>query len=451
MKTEIKVGIAVFTALLLLGCLVSVSGDVFWRNNRGYLLEVTFNDVRGLGEGSYLLVSGVKAGKVTGITLSPDGVAVSVLIPEEIRIPADSRFLIATGGLLGESEIHVARGTSTESFQPGGKARGTLPPSFDQILFRVEEDLQEIRSTFKNINNILASPGVKDNLLRAFNDLPKLVSDTRETAVKISGAADSFSEMTKKGQAEITRLAENLNQASRTLSQTVQENRRPLNETLENLRSATSRLEKILAGFDSDNNAGTELRETISAVGRAARQLEEILRETRQAFSGEEAQNHPVSRFRDVIDKADHLLGKIEKIELDGQVALHQVTSDNGEDLLMDLSFLLHERGGDWSFQTGVEDLGEDEKFNALVGWRWNNFLELNGGIVRGDIGAGLNLDFREGIGIPVETSWLWWDDNGGQWKSDTFFKIQRDWGILYRHLHLEEENRDSLGLFYRF
>lgn len=451
MKTEVKVGIAVFVALVLLGGLVSVTGDVFWKNRAGYPLEVVFSDARGLGEGSFVFVSGVKAGKVIRLSLSPEGVHVILSIPNKIRIPRDSTFIIATGGLLGESEIHIQRGTSPEAFQPGEKTLGTLPPSFDQILSRVEEDLQELRSTFRHVNDVLESPGVKENLQQTFNDLPLLVADARDAATKLTAAAESFTAMAETGRAEIAQVGGSVRQATETLTLTLQENRLPLNQTMENLRSATSRLDAILADFDSDNDAGAELRETLSTVRRAARELEELLAETRQALSGEGKEAHPVSRFRNVVDKADRVLGRIEAIELNGQVAVHQVSSGSDGNSLMDLSFLIQERGKDWALEAGVEDLGDDEKFNAMLGWRWNDFLHFRGGIVRDYVGGGLKLDFRNGLGIPLDTSWLWWDDKGGQWKTDTFLEVERNWGIFYRHLHLDEENRDSLGLFYRF
>lgn len=437
--------------MLLLGGLVSITGDVFWEDHGNYSLEIIFPDARGLGKGSFVFVSGVKTGKVSSVALSPEGVHVILSLPEGVGIPRDSSFIIATGGLLGESEIHVERGNSLEAFQPGDMARGYLPPSFDRILSRVEEDLQELRSTFRHINDVLESPEVKENLQKTFNDLPLLLSETREATAKISTAVDSFTGMTEMGKKEMARIGENVSQAAETLTRTMQENRLPLNETIQNLRSATGRIETILADFDSDNNAGTELRETLSSVRSAAHQLEDLLQQAIQALSGEGPAGPQVSHFRDVIDKAGRVLDRIDNLELGTQFAIHQVTSGNDSDRLLDLSLLLHEKGANWSLETGFEDLGENEKFNALLGWRFNDLMHLRGGIVRGDIGGGMKLDFRNTLKIPVTTTWLWWDENGGQWKTDTFLEIERNWGILYRHLHLDEDNRDSLGLFYRF
>ncbi len=451
MKTETKVGIAVFFALMLLGGLVSVSGDVFWKRSDGYSLHIRFPDARGLGKGSYVFVSGVQAGKVTKLSLSQEGVAVSISLPKHILIPHDSRFVIATGGLLGESEIHIHRGTSPAIFKEDDLANGELPPSFDQILSRVEDDLQEIRSTFRHVNDVLEAPGVKDDLQRTVNNLPVLLEGMKRSAESISAAADSFRSWAGAGKLEITRIGNSVSDVTSLLGETIEENRPPLHATLRNLQQVSKRLDAILTAFDSDDQAGTELRITLSTIGRAAEELEALLAETRQAFSGKGPEEHPVRQLGEVVNRANRVLEDIERFELDGRVSLRQITSDGDDDRLMDLSLTLGRKGSPWSLQTGVEDLGGDEKFNALLGWDWTDWLELRTGIARDDVGGGLNLKMDELTGFPVESSWLWWDNKGGEWKSETLLEIREDWGLLYRHLHLNDDHRDSVGVFYRF
>lgn len=438
-------------ALILLGGLVSVSGDVFWKRSKGYSLEILFADARGLGTGSYVFVSGVQAGKVTRLDLASGGVSVFVSLPQNVRIPRDSRFIIASGGLLGESEIHVHRGFSPEMFNSGDRAFGELPPSFDQILSRVEEDLQEIRSTFKHVNDVLTSPGVKENLQTAFKDLPGLVAKARDASERISTAGESFRQWADTGKAETARIGDRISGVADSVEQVIGENRTPLNETLRNLSATTKRLESFMAEFDTDGQAGKELRSTLATISRAAQELELLLTETRQAFTSEGTGDNPVKKLREVVDKADRVLGNIEKLEMEGRLALRQVTSDGNDDRLMDLSLTLGKRGSRWSIETGVEDLGGDELFNALIGWDWTDWLSLQGGVVRGDLGGGFEVDLRDLTGMPVSTSWLWWDDNGGEWKADAVVELEKNWGILYRHLHGEDDRKDSIGLFYQF
>jgi len=111
MNREMRVGIAVLLALVFAGTLVFISGGSKLRRE-GYTLEVKFNDAMGLVKGAPVLVSGIEAGKVSGMRLLERGVLVELEIREGTCIPVDSRFGIDMGGLLGEPRITVKRGVS---------------------------------------------------------------------------------------------------------------------------------------------------------------------------------------------------------------------------------------------------------------------------------------------------------------------------------------------------
>ena len=101
-----------FVALAFLAIQVSGMSDLY-RYERGYTLEVSFNNIGGLKKRAKVALAGVEIGRVTGIEI--DRVTFTAKVSLHIyetynNIPEDSEVYILTSGLLGDNYISITPG-----------------------------------------------------------------------------------------------------------------------------------------------------------------------------------------------------------------------------------------------------------------------------------------------------------------------------------------------------
>lgn len=87
----------------------------------GYELTARFNAVDGLTLGSDVRVGGVKVGSVIdqGIDQELYQAVVTLALRPEVRLPADSRAVIASDGLLGGRYVKIEPGSATDLLADG--------------------------------------------------------------------------------------------------------------------------------------------------------------------------------------------------------------------------------------------------------------------------------------------------------------------------------------------
>ena len=117
LSTKLKVG---FTSILAVVVLV---GGIFWVKQYNPMvgrvtMTVAFDDGRGIYAGDPVKVSGIKVGEVVGTSLGDDNRAlITFSIRDDIRLAADTRFLIRDVGLMGDMMIIIEPGASPEEIE----------------------------------------------------------------------------------------------------------------------------------------------------------------------------------------------------------------------------------------------------------------------------------------------------------------------------------------------
>src|SRR5437762_3430326 len=110
---ELKVGIFVAIGLAMIGGFVLKFGRLGEGFKIYYDLTVRFKDASGLLNGSDVVLSGAKIGRVSGgPRLLGEGVAVPLRIYEYVKLPKGSQFTVGSSGLLGGRESGRNHGVS---------------------------------------------------------------------------------------------------------------------------------------------------------------------------------------------------------------------------------------------------------------------------------------------------------------------------------------------------
>lgn len=112
-----------FVLVILLFIFVLLSGNfTFLRKDACYPLNAVFENVSGLSIGSDVVVSGIRVGEVTGISLQDSfRVEVRMCIREGVHFPEDSVALISAKNILSNSRyVKIDLGYEEQRLPPGG-------------------------------------------------------------------------------------------------------------------------------------------------------------------------------------------------------------------------------------------------------------------------------------------------------------------------------------------
>lgn len=101
---QFRVGVMVLASLVLAGVLVLLFADIgtFW--HPGYEIHVRLPDATGVQDGTPVRKSGVLIGRVTKVSLSDDGVLVTMRIDKHVTLHHNETCQLRTS-LLGDAEL----------------------------------------------------------------------------------------------------------------------------------------------------------------------------------------------------------------------------------------------------------------------------------------------------------------------------------------------------------
>lgn len=453
MERELKAGLLVFFALVLLGALVFVTGGAFFGRD-AYSFSVLFPDAGGLQVGAPVFVSGVEIGRVQGLHLVTEGVLATVSIPSDVKVPADSVFSIGKSGLLGDASVKIVRGETELMVSPDEVIRGELPPSLEDALREIREDFLEVRRTFAHINDILGDSTRRNAVKDALDDFPGLVGEGRTAFRTIGDAAGEARRFFPRAEEEIQNVSRKLSSLLEHVDASVRENREVLAEALFRIRGVATQLDDILSDFNADSLSGKDLRRTVTKLGDAASQVERLaLRVEREFFSSEGTM--PISRtvqeVRQTVSKAQDIIREVESVRAEGEVSLHSAVSgrtDAEEDLLLDASLWMGKKDFPYGILLGVENVGlqSDLTLAPTYGLPWGRVWA---GIVRGYVGMGVLWQGESRA--PFSLQGQWWNEDGGFWAAEGRIRVNDRFGILFKHEERNADPRQSLGVYYRF
>jgi len=139
-RYEAQVGLITIAviALLVVAALL-VSG---WRLGGGGHVEVVarFANVAGLSTGDLVEMSGVRIGRVRGVTLQPSGdVLVRLRLERAVRPRRDARAQVISLSLVGDRAVDYSPGVAPEFLSPGEVLVGSVPSGLQERLVATRE------------------------------------------------------------------------------------------------------------------------------------------------------------------------------------------------------------------------------------------------------------------------------------------------------------------------
>jgi len=190
-KMELKVGVFVFTGLVILAAFVlSIGGMKTWSS--GYRVHFIFNFVNGVKLGAPVRFAGVDVGQVKNIKFIipakdlPTKVDIICWIKKEIQIPTDSTVWVNTLGLLGEKYVEVMPGKDYgKCLAENEQIAGQDPIPMQEVTDLAKKIADDIDNILVGINNKEGTIGklIYDGAL--YNELEAFATDVRKHPWKL--------------------------------------------------------------------------------------------------------------------------------------------------------------------------------------------------------------------------------------------------------------------------
>lgn len=253
-SNETKVGAltAIAIAILILGYSFLRGDDVFSGTNKFYAI---YDSVDGLTVSKPVLVNGFQIGRVSNMTLLPDGhTVVQMQVQHQYKVPSNTLARLVSTDLLGSKAIVFQYGNSNIYAEDGdtlkANIQGSLAESLQPIQSKAEGLISKLDSSLDAINKII-NPSFQKNVDRSF--------------LSIANSLQTLEGTTKKIDALIGSQTTHIN--------TILDNTATVTG---NLKTSSQHLTNITANFDkvSDDVANGNIKQTLDNANKAVADLQ---------------------------------------------------------------------------------------------------------------------------------------------------------------------------------
>lgn len=254
---ETKVGVlaAVAIAILIVGYSFLKGNDVFSSQNEFY---ATYDRVDGLAISKPVLVNGYQIGRVSDLTLQPNGqILAQFKIDPEYAIPKNTIARLESTDLLGGKAIVFELGTGSDFAKDGdtlnANIQKNLTDQIEPIQKKAEQIIARMDSVLTSVNSTL-SPEFQRNFDRSFASIARTLETLEGTTKTVDGLVTTQS-------TKIAGIMANLESITG------------------NFKNNNAKITNIMNNFErlSDNAAKVDFAQTITEANKAVADLQVIV------------------------------------------------------------------------------------------------------------------------------------------------------------------------------
>ena len=254
---ETKVGVlaAVAITVLIVGYSFLKGNDVFSRENEFYAI---YTRVDGLTVSKPVLVNGYQIGRVSSLTLQPDGkILVQFKVDPEYAIPKNTIAKLESTDLLGGKAIVFELGSGSDFAADGdtlnANVKKDLMDQVEPVQKKAEQIIARMDSVLTSVNNTL-NPEFQRNFDRSFASIARTLETLEKTTRTVDGLVTNQS-------SKISGIMTNLESISA------------------NFKNNNATITKIVDNFEkiSDDVAKANFAQTITEANKAVADLQTVI------------------------------------------------------------------------------------------------------------------------------------------------------------------------------
>jgi phospholipid/cholesterol/gamma-HCH transport system substrate-binding protein len=251
--SQLKVGITVVVASITLAVLIFLMSDTGGIFTKKVTLKSYYDDANGLRPGAPVRLSGVDIGNVSkirivsGHPLTPVEVTMKVITKYRFALHKDSKTLLSTAGVLGETYINI---DSAAAIGPPAEDGDTLPsagvPGYEEVMRAGQSTLQNMDALLKRADRIIAFVESGQGSIGKLIYDPSLYNRVNSTVNEFQGVVKEISE----GQGSLGKLIADddlYNKANATIDK--------VNKMIDDVNAGNGTVGKLLKDPTLYNNA----------------------------------------------------------------------------------------------------------------------------------------------------------------------------------------------------
>lgn len=287
-KTEIRVGLTVFIALLLFAIIYGWAKNFSIDSNHKNM-KINFPTVAGLEIGDLVSVNGVRKGLIESINSGQNSALVELRFNEPVDLREDATFSIMMLDLMGGKKIEISSGFSSQKLDFSKVQTGNFSGDISTAmaaLSSVEGDIFELINQLKTsltyINDLFSDDHFSDNIKSSVSNLEKLSSNLNNLLDQNSGSINSsianFNELTETTNSIITENRDNIKSTFSNLDTTFVTTQKLLNK-LNKLTNQVINKENNIGKLIYDDQLISDLQESIKQIKELTTTINKQLKE----------------------------------------------------------------------------------------------------------------------------------------------------------------------------
>lgn len=375
MSTEAKVGIFTLLGIALLGIILVHLGGVKISNDKDYTIYVGFSQVLGLNPDSKVRMAGVEVGRV--VSISSDGLEakVELEVHPEVKIPKNAKITTAMSGFMGEKFVSILpnpEGSSTEYIQDGDYVIGSAEQGMDTMLESMNKAIDEAQRLLVSLNDVLGNPKLKDSVLQSAENVRDITGNIKDMSVVMSRVA-------VQNEANANQMVQNLTRMTNSLM------------------LAADGANRLIQDFSGDGEEGANIRLTLVNIASASQRIEHMAEHLEGFVTDPQTTDDlrtTLHNAREVSQKAKNMLDGFGGTKIKPSVDV--LYSGKDKDWMTNFNVDIY-RDPNSFLTVGLDDIGENNQFNAQLGRRSGSF--------GGRVGA---IDSKPGLGMDVYAGDRW-------------------------------------------
>nr|MBC7612796.1 MCE family protein [Pseudopedobacter sp.] len=270
-SNETKVGIlaALAIAIFIIGYNFLKGNDIFTSENEFY---AKYDKVDGLGISKPVLVNGYQIGRVSALTLQPNGqILAQFKINPKYEIPKNTIARLESTDLLGSKAVIFDLGNSLQYAIDGdtlnANVQANLLEQVEPVQKKAQQIISRLDSVLNSVNQIL-NPDFQKNVNRSFASIAKTLETLESTSKTVDGTVTIQAQ-------RIDHILAN----AESISDNLKNNNNKINTILTNFNSLSDQMAKVKfkETIDNANEAVQQLQQSIAKINNGTGSLSLLL------------------------------------------------------------------------------------------------------------------------------------------------------------------------------
>ena len=177
LKTEAKVGAITIIGMALLAYMVIFLGGYSF-HEKGYEINIIFDQVNGLKPGNVVRYAGMEVGKVVDIESNNGIITVHTKIRPHVKMFEESYVSIGSDGLMGERYITITPQVNAKNIlAPGATIKGQAQQGMEELVSNANSAIKDFQKLINSLNEIFSNQNLKTSVIESAINIRKITEN----------------------------------------------------------------------------------------------------------------------------------------------------------------------------------------------------------------------------------------------------------------------------------